>query len=75
MMLAGNLGLSQPQETGVDVPITQRALGPGRAPWDGEGSGEVGSGSVSLVERRRRWRRERAGPGAARVVEEEPGAR
>lgn len=35
----------------------------------------VGSGSVSLVERRRRWRRERAGPGAARVVEEEPGAR
>lgn len=39
----------------------------------GEGSVEVGSASVSPEERRRRWRRERAGPGAARVVVEEPG--
>uniref|UniRef100_A0A384DKC7 Armadillo like helical domain containing 3 n=2 Tax=Ursus TaxID=9639 RepID=A0A384DKC7_URSMA len=39
----------------------------------GEGSVEVGSASVSPEERRRRWRRERAGLGAARVVEEEPG--
>lgn len=75
MMLAGNRVLSQLQETGADVPITQRALGPGGAPWD---RGRVGGGRERVrepEERRRRWRRERAGPGAARVVEEEPRAR
>lgn len=48
-MIAGNHGLSQAQETGVDVPITQRALGPGGAPWAG---GRVGGGRERVREPR-----------------------
>lgn len=48
-MFAGNRLLSQPQETGADVPITQRALGPGGTPWDG---GRVGGGRERVREPR-----------------------
>lgn len=48
-MLAGSRGLSQAQETGVDVPTTRRALGPGGAPWPG---GRVGGGRERVREPR-----------------------